>query len=46
MPIENILKAYIDETEEQDIDVKEDVIIDKSDNVVETLEKDEINNVV
>lgn len=45
MPIENILKAYIDETEEQDIDVKEDVIIDKTDNVMETLEKDEINNV-
>lgn len=45
MPIENILKAYIDETEEQDIDIKEDVIIDKSDNVMETSEKDEINNV-
>ena len=45
MPIENILKAYIDETEEQDIDVKEDVIIDKKDNVVEILDKNEIHNV-
>jgi len=30
MPIENILRAYIDETEEQDVDIKEDIIVDET----------------
>ena len=30
IPIENILRAYIDKTEEQDVDIKEDIIVDET----------------